>query len=84
MNQLELCQFSSRNAFRPIVIMNWNNSGLTTEVNSYLRLDYRITFMSFILFLFWILLSVKQHTLVPMLATFFLTIVLFIFFNIFE
>lgn len=78
-----LGQWPSRNAFRPIVVMKWYNNGKNTEINSYLRLDIRIIFASFIPFLSGIYFSIEQNMIMPLIITFFLTLLLLIFSNIF-
>ncbi len=72
--KIELGQFPFKNAFRPIIILNWKNN----EINSYLRLDYRIIFTCLMPLFVGIYLSIEEKMVTPIIVTLFLSILLLV------
>ena len=77
-SKFELGQFPSRNSFRPIVVMTWRRDENITVIESYFRLDKRITLTFLILPLYGVYLSIIIQMLLPFIVTSLFTIILFV------
>jgi hypothetical protein len=81
-SKFELGQFPNRNAFRPIAVIKWYKKDLITEINSYIRLDNRITISVLLLPVFGIYLTIDQHIILPFIIS--LLFALLLIFGLFQ
>lgn len=72
-----LGQFPSKNAFRPIVRIDWKQNNSLTDVYCYLRLDYRIIIFFLSIPLSGAFIAIQKHMLLPFLFSLFFSFMLF-------
>jgi hypothetical protein len=74
-------QFPFRNAFVPVVILEWKKSKEYVDMICYYRLDFRITFSIFVILASGMIISFQNWNLIPLFFVLIFTAFLLIVFN---
>lgn len=72
-----LGQFPSRNAFRPIVVINWKQNHNLTDVSYHLRLGYDVVSLFLSIPMLSFLITIQEYNIMPFLFSVVLTFILF-------